>query len=120
MGFARAQPILRAGDDYWWRISSTSDIPLVVGDIKDLVDQKIMPELLRFSSELNLMEMWETGSSPGLTENQRAISLAAFYRLRSMNHKILALRQELQRKVDSNVKVDLALKTINDFLSELG
>jgi hypothetical protein len=39
--------------------------------------------------------------------------------LRSMNDKILALREELQRKVDSNVRVDLALKTIDDFLAEL-
>jgi len=62
--------------DKWWELTS-SDGGVALGDeVASLLIHRGLPYLERFASYRALIELWESGQSPGLTEGQRLKYLA--------------------------------------------
>ncbi len=57
------------GSDHWWSVND-SPINPTKGQIVELI-VRLMPELERLAQPANLLTLWKSGSSPGLTNVQR-------------------------------------------------
>jgi hypothetical protein len=57
--------------DKWWEITDATSIDMLAREIAELVATKGAPYLLRYIDGAELVSLWESGSSPGLTEKQR-------------------------------------------------
>jgi hypothetical protein len=57
--------------DKWWQIQDDSQTVQVVGDISELLTDKVVPYLDDHSSDETLVALWENGQSPGLTDLER-------------------------------------------------
>ena len=63
--------------DQWWRISGSVKPCVLESDVWNVLENHAVPDLLQFKSEDALRDLWQSGRSPGLTEGQRIICLAA-------------------------------------------
>jgi len=57
--------------DKWWLINSLVNFEQLSGEIVDLVSSKVVPYVSNFLDTNSIYSLWESGSSPGLTEFQR-------------------------------------------------
>lgn len=57
--------------DKWWVLNDRTDINAVAAEISDLITSQGAPYLLGLLEIGELIALWETGESPGLTEIQR-------------------------------------------------
>lgn len=64
-----------ANEDKWWTIMPSSDAT-IRDEIVDLIATLAIPFLQQHSYDSDLIALWKTGRSPGLTEGQRVRNLA--------------------------------------------
>ncbi len=57
--------------DKWWRINSATDVDAIVNEVANLICDIAVPYLLRYVNTNELLALWESGQSPGLTEGAR-------------------------------------------------
>ncbi len=57
--------------DKWWQINDSVNFEQLNGEIMDLVSSKAVPYVSNFLNTNSIFSLWESGSSPGLTEFQR-------------------------------------------------
>jgi hypothetical protein len=69
---ARLGAFLPGAPDRWWIVDATTDTAVIVGEIADLLTQSAVPFVVGHLEDSALRSLWQTGSSPGLTEGQRA------------------------------------------------
>ena len=61
----------------WWRIDNQTDELAIGSDVIERVMTEALPWLQQYSSDEELVALWKSGRSPGLTEGQRIRYLAA-------------------------------------------
>ena len=57
--------------DKWWVLDASTDTSAVSLEISTLLERNVIPYLSQHVSDRDLVALWETGRSPGLTELQR-------------------------------------------------
>jgi Domain of unknown function (DUF4304) len=57
--------------DKWWVIDESTNVQQLTKEIADLVVEKAAPFLLRYVKFDELLTLWQSGQSPGLTEGAR-------------------------------------------------
>lgn len=58
-------------DDVWWEITEETDIELLKKELTELINNLAIPYLEKYSNKVNLIQLWESGESPGITDFQR-------------------------------------------------
>lgn len=62
-------------DDRWWTVTA-SPAGDISAEVADLVATLAIPFLRKHATDRDLLALWRTGRSPGLTERQRVRNLA--------------------------------------------
>lgn len=57
--------------DKWWEVTVATDRGALIHELQELLLKKAVPYIETFLSSKNLIALWESGKSPGLTELQR-------------------------------------------------
>jgi hypothetical protein len=57
--------------DVWWSIQTTAEADIVASEIAQCVEKFALPALAEISTVSALRKLWQSGSSPGLTEVER-------------------------------------------------
>ena len=57
--------------DKWWVLDASTDTSAVSLELSTLLERNVVPYLSQHVSDRDLVALWETGRSPGLTERQR-------------------------------------------------
>jgi hypothetical protein len=57
--------------DKWWTIEPGSEISAIADEVAALITDKAIPFLEEYVHTEELVQLWRSGSSPGLTETQR-------------------------------------------------
>jgi len=68
--------------DKWWELTLETDVGLLAKELAELLVTKAIPYLEGFLSTDVLIELWESGRSPGLTDVQRARFLSGLEKSR--------------------------------------
>jgi hypothetical protein len=55
----------------WWCIDGNTDSKELIIEVTDLVVNKGVPFLKKYLSESNLVDLWDSGISPGMTDRER-------------------------------------------------
>jgi hypothetical protein len=63
--------------DKWWEIAAHTDADALSREIADLILDKAVPYIRQYLNVDSILELWESGQSPGLTNGQRVNLLAA-------------------------------------------
>lgn len=63
--------LLPEHQDQWWQINNSANFEQLSGEIVDLVSSKVVRYVSNFLNTNSIYSLWESGSSPGLTEFQR-------------------------------------------------
>lgn len=58
--------------DQWWIIDKSTNVQQLIKEVAGLVLEKAAPFLLRYVKSDELVSLWQSGESPGLTEAARA------------------------------------------------
>lgn len=66
----RIGTLLPEPQDRWWNVSSAQEAEAVVQEISQFLAQYGLPAQARISSTAELLQLWESGKSPGLTAVQ--------------------------------------------------
>ena len=53
--------------DRWWDLAGNGSEDLTISEILPLLTERVVPYLHEHSSDAALIQLWETGQSPGLT-----------------------------------------------------
>jgi hypothetical protein len=64
--------LLAPPSDKWWELSESTDLDALARELSALILSKAVPYLGRFKSADDLIALWESGVSPGLTAIQRS------------------------------------------------
>ncbi len=68
--------LLPGHPDKWWEISENTNGDVLVREVSELISE-ICVSYIRFYFDRNVvMKLWESGSSPGLTDRQRVAFLS--------------------------------------------
>ena len=62
--------LLHGRKDKWWQISPTTDLQSLTLTIQAVLGTAAIPWIRAFSSTSVVLEMWQRGESPGLTQRQ--------------------------------------------------
>ncbi|MGH2573733.1 MAG: DUF4304 domain-containing protein [Actinomycetota bacterium] len=65
------------GQERWWEVTSTSDPMAIANEVIELLEQQALPRMLNLLKDEELVKLWRSGSSPGLTAKQASEYLAA-------------------------------------------
>jgi hypothetical protein len=57
--------------DKWWEISEAVAVGALAAEVSEVIATKGAPYVTRYLDVNELVALWETGKSPGLTETQR-------------------------------------------------
>jgi hypothetical protein len=57
--------------DKWWVLDASTDTSVINSELSTLLERNVVPYLSQHVSDRDLIALWETGRSPGLTEEQR-------------------------------------------------
>jgi hypothetical protein len=57
--------------DKWWEIREGTDVGALANEVSDLIATEGAPYVARYLDTTELVTLWESGKSPGLTETQR-------------------------------------------------
>lgn len=57
--------------DKWWEISEVSTVDTLVSEVSEVIATEGAPYVTRYLDVNELVALWESGASPGLTETQR-------------------------------------------------
>jgi len=68
---SRIGEFLSTPQDLWWIIADDVDTPTIEAEVCDLITSEAVPFLSRHATDADLVRLWRTGQSPGLTEGQR-------------------------------------------------
>jgi len=66
----RIGTLLPEAQDRWWNVSSSQEAEAVAQEITKFLAQYGLPAQARVSSTADLLQLWESGKSPGLTAVQ--------------------------------------------------
>lgn len=72
----RIGDFLSTPQDLWWIITDNVDIRTIESEVRDLITSEAIPFLSRHATDADLVRIWSTGQSPGLTDGQRERNLA--------------------------------------------
>lgn len=61
--------------DKWWEITETTDAETLAEEVSTLVSSEAVPFVRRYLDTSDLIALWRSGRSPGLTETQRVRNL---------------------------------------------
>jgi hypothetical protein len=73
---SRIGDFLSTPQDFWWIIADGADTRTIEAEVCDLITSEALPFLSQHSTDADLVRLWRTGQSPGLTEGQRERNLA--------------------------------------------
>lgn len=57
--------------DKWWEITETTDVNALATEVGNLISKEAAPYIQRYLDTNELIALWKSGKSPGLTETQR-------------------------------------------------
>lgn len=63
-------------DDLWWSVRSDDEACAVGADLAERIVSHVLPEMQRLSSRDAIIQLWQSGASPGLTGLERDRFLA--------------------------------------------
>jgi hypothetical protein len=63
---------LPGNEDLWWNIAADSNAEALAHEISRTLIERAVPLLASFEDTRELLALWKSGSSPGLTDVQRA------------------------------------------------
>jgi len=64
------------GEDLWWSIESDTQVKLLGAELWTYILNQGIPEIANYIHDINLRDLWLSGSSPSLTEFQRLVNLS--------------------------------------------
>ena len=73
----RIGSFLPVPQDHWWVIDRASDVAAITKEVSALVRDSVIPFLKQHHTDRDLLALWNTGRSPGLTEAMRIRNVAA-------------------------------------------
>lgn len=73
-------------EDYWWQVNNSTNLNELVNEIKIVLTDKAIPELISNISDMDLKKSWLNGYSSGITEVERYINLTIL--LKNENDKL--------------------------------
>jgi hypothetical protein len=104
----------RDKSDFWWTLSSNSEVKGVSSEICSIISNLVLPEFSRPDFEASLVSMWQSARCPGMTERQCNILLAAYYSCNSLREQLNELRVKVEKTDPSYVlsMIDRLLKDL--------
>jgi hypothetical protein len=63
--------LLPGRPDKWWEITDATDADALAAEIGDLISNEGVPYVSRYLDVNEVIALWESGMSPGLTQTQR-------------------------------------------------
>jgi hypothetical protein len=63
--------LLPVRQDKWWEITVRTDSNALAAEVSELIAREAVPYVVRFLDTKELVALWRSGMSPGLTEFQR-------------------------------------------------
>lgn len=63
--------LLPGSPDKWWEIDASTNAEALANEVADIVKETGVPYILDFLSTDAILELWESGQSPGLTDGER-------------------------------------------------
>lgn len=63
--------LLPGRPDKWWQIDETAKVESLAEEVSELIAEVAVPHIEAYLDERNLIDLWQSGKSPGLTELQR-------------------------------------------------
>lgn len=57
--------------DKWWLIDDDVDVEVLCDELNGLIEAVVLPRVLSVMDNDGLIDLWESGQSPGLTAGQR-------------------------------------------------
>ena len=77
----RVGMLLPNHSDKWWEITAQTDSSILSNEISRLILEKGVPYIKRYLATSELIALWESGRSPGLTAFQRDRCLSKLKRI---------------------------------------
>jgi hypothetical protein len=68
----RLGSLLEPANDTWWDLTPSTEIDSLAAELSSLLSTKGVPYLENYKNSDQLIALWESGKSPGLTAVQRA------------------------------------------------
>ena len=62
--------------DKWWELKTTTDIAALADELASLIIDHVIPLLDKYSKMNSIIQLWDSGASPGISEMQRNRYLA--------------------------------------------
>lgn len=62
--------------DIWWSLANDTDLVRLGAELLPILDESVIPYVDRYLDPANVIALWSSGVSPGLTEKQRSRYLA--------------------------------------------
>jgi hypothetical protein len=88
--------LLPQHSDVWWTIDKDTDIHALGNALVDMVRNIAVPEVIRHVSDDNLMTLWLSGKSPGLTNTQRLEYLTVLLKNKGWDDLLYKIVEELK------------------------
>jgi hypothetical protein len=67
----RVGMLLPSRQDKWWEITASTDANVLAAEVSDIIVREVVPYIQRYLDTDDLIALWESGKSPGLTDLQR-------------------------------------------------
>jgi len=98
----RVSSLVTPPRDQWWHIYRNVDLDDLESDVWGAIENYAIPELMKYTTEEALRNLWQSGKSPGLTETQRIICLATL--LKEMGQELELQILEAKTMSDTELK----------------
>jgi hypothetical protein len=84
--------------DLWWTVSADSSEAM--DEAIQLLERHALPELAQLATDVALRDLWLSGQSPGLTEQQRLIYLSTLLALIGPPEQLPIIKQQMRDIVE--------------------
>ncbi len=114
----RAGILLPERGDKWWLLNANHSTKDCFTQIKTALEKWITPYLQKNMTDSNLIELWEDGTSPGLTEFGRLLNLLILKTLTLTNPDTAPLISQLKKEAKDKPMedyLDTVLKKLKHF-----
>jgi hypothetical protein len=72
----RIGSFMEGSPDKWWIVDELADLNEITTEVSNLLVEKVAPFLIRYIRPDEIISLWKSGQSPGLTDRARIRNLA--------------------------------------------
>lgn len=86
-------------DDRWWEVDQSTDLSLLANEQINVINASCIDDIKKLALDQSLIDLWQSGKSPGLTEVQRLLHLTALLFKKGKSEQYSLIKNELLEKV---------------------